>query len=96
MYVIFVLCHAQVARNPVHIIMLHNASHCIATASTLVEMQRNARIDSDPTLAFLCIIAFLCQKMFAFHKISAMQDLKSYCELAIGYRMHTYMYALIA
>ncbi len=30
--------------------------HCIAFASTLVETQRKARIDSDLILAFLCVV----------------------------------------
>ena len=47
---------------PVHnnIMMLHNVLHCVATASTLVETQCNARIDSDPILVFL-YVAFLRQ-----------------------------------
>ena len=40
--------------------VLHNALCCVTTMLTLMEMQRNARIDSDPILAFLCI-AFLRQ-----------------------------------
>ena len=37
-----------------------NVLRCITTASMLVEMQCNARIDSDPILSFLCV-AFLYQ-----------------------------------
>ena len=44
---------------PVHNMTLNNALHCIAFASTLVEMHHDVRIDSDPILAFLCV-AFLC------------------------------------
>ena len=35
--------------------MLNNTLRCIVFASTLVEMQHDARIDSDPILAFPCI-----------------------------------------
>ena len=38
--------------------MLNDALHCIILASTLVEMQHDARIDSDPILVFP-FVAFL-------------------------------------
>ena len=34
---------------------LHHMLRCIAFALTVVTMQRNARIDLDPILAFLCV-----------------------------------------
>ena len=39
----------------VHNMMLNNALHCAVFASTLVETQHNARIDSNPILAFPCV-----------------------------------------
>jgi hypothetical protein len=70
---------------PVQNTTLHNALRCIDFASILVETQRNASIDSDPILVFLCI-AFLHQIVknieFAFREINATQDLASYCEPA--------------
>ena len=58
---------------------------------TLVETQRDARIDSDPILVFLCV-AFLRQvsakifnyKILCFENYNAMQDLASLCELALN------------
>ena len=35
---------------------LNNALHCVVFASTLVEMQHDARIDSDPILALPCVV----------------------------------------
>ena len=48
-------CKLQVIQWPVHSAMLNNALRCVAFTSALVEMQRDARIDSDPVLAFLCV-----------------------------------------
>ena len=36
--------------------MLNNALHCVIVTSTLVEMQYDARIDSDPIIAYPCIV----------------------------------------
>ena len=44
---------------PVQTTMLNNVLRCVVFASTLIEMQHDARIDSDPILGFPCI-AFLC------------------------------------
>ena len=44
----------------VHNTTLNNALRCVVFASTLVETQHDARIDSDPILAFSCV-AFLRQ-----------------------------------
>ena len=44
---------------PVHNTALHNALCCVAFAFMLVGAQCNAGIDSDPILAFLCVV-FLC------------------------------------
>ena len=44
-------CKLQVIQWLVHSAMLNNALRCVAFASALVEMQRDARIDSDPILA---------------------------------------------
>ena len=45
---------------PVHNTTLNNALRCVIFVSTLVETQHDARIDSDPILAFPCV-AFLRQ-----------------------------------
>ena len=50
----------SVVLRPVHNTTLNNALHCVGFASTLVETQYDARIDSDPILAFPCV-AFLHQ-----------------------------------
>ena len=66
---------------------------CIALALALIAMQQNARIDSEPILAFLCI-AFLrlvtkhykFMKIFALCKLDAMQCMRTcitYCEPAL-------------
>ena len=39
----------------VHNTTLNNTLHCVV-ASTLVEMQHNASIDSDPILVFFCVV----------------------------------------
>ena len=39
----------------VHNMMLHHMLCCVAFVLTLVTKQHNARIDSDPILAFLCV-----------------------------------------
>ena len=74
--------------------MLNNALCCIAFASTLVETQRNARIDSDPILAFLCVgslcvIAKKSLKLLAskncVSRINTMQGLASLCEPPLEY-----------
>ena len=40
---------------PVHNTTLNNALHRVVFTSTLVETQYDARIDSDPILAFPCV-----------------------------------------
>ena len=45
----------QYMLGPVHNTTLNNALRCVAFASTLVGTQRDARIDSDPIFAFLCV-----------------------------------------
>ena len=69
---------------------------CIAFVMTLVGMQHNARIDSDPILAYLCV-AFLRQIVkllninFYILQISATQGLASLCEPAfIHIHLHTH------
>ena len=72
--------------------MLNNALRCVAFASTLVETHYDARIDSDPILAFLCI-AFLCLiiekslekivRNVCVSQINATQGLASLCEPAL-------------
>ena len=64
---------------------LYHTLRCVAFALTLVAMQRNARIDSDPILAFLCF-ASLCLitrkllkyllEIFAFHKLTQHKALR--------------------
>ena len=58
---------------PVHNMMLYNALHRVTFTLTLVEMQCAARIDLDPTLAFLCVASLhqIVKKMFVFHEINA-------------------------
>ena len=77
---------------PVHNMTLNNALRCVVFASTLVEMQHDARIDSDPILVFPCI-AFLCLVVkkptflvinLCVSRINAMQGLASLCELAFS------------
>ena len=60
---------------------LHSALCCVAIVSTLVETQRNARIDPDPIFALHLIIKNhqnIWLSMFVFHEINAAQDLTSY------------------
>ena len=59
MYLIYTLNTCTINLRPVHNTTLNNVLRCVIFASTLVETQHNARIDSDPILAFLCV-AFLC------------------------------------
>ena len=78
----------------VHNTTLNDALRCFVYAWTLVEMQHNARIDSDPILVFPCI-AFLClviKKPLTFFvlnlcvsQINATQDLASLCEPALSH-----------
>ena len=69
--------------------MLNNALRCIVFASTLVETQHDARIDSDPMLVFPCvaILRLVVKKPLTFLVINlcvlqnnAMQGLASLCE----------------
>ena len=65
---------------------------CVVFALRLVETQHDARIDSDPILAFTCV-AFLCLVVknpqiflvinLCFSRINAMQGLTSLCEPAL-------------
>ena len=76
---------------PVHNTTQNNALHCIAFASTLVEMQYDARIDSGPILALPCVafLRLVVKKSSIFlvinlcvSRINAMQGLASLCEPA--------------
>ena len=79
---------------PVHNTILNNALRCVVFTSTLIETQHDARIDSNPILAFPCI-AFLhlvIKKPPTFlainlcvSRINAMQGLASLCEPAYTY-----------
>ena len=87
--------------------MLNNALHCIAFTSTLVETQRDARIDSDPILAFPCaaFLHLIIKKSpiflvinFCVSRVNVMQGLASLCEPALirGLQLrHTYMWFMI-
>ena len=68
------LCYCIKARS------LHNALRCVAFALTLVGVQHNVRMDSDPILAFLCVVflSWIVKKLliiiniyFAFRNINA-------------------------
>ena len=86
-----VITYNAKALRPVHNMTLNNALRCVIFMSTLVEMQHDARIDSDPILAFL-YVAFLClviKKSPTFEiinlyvsRINATQGLVSLCEPA--------------
>ena len=78
---------------PVHNTTLNNALRYVIFASMLVEMQHDARIDSDPILAFLCVmfLRLVVKKSPAFEiinlcvsRINAMQGLASLCEPAFS------------
>ena len=78
--------------------------HCVVFASTLVEMQHDARIDSDPILAFSCItfLHLVIKKSPTFLvinlcilQINVMQGLTSVYELAFNLRKYHYMYLKI-
>ena len=65
---------------------------CVVFAATLVETQHDARIDSDPVLAFLCVafLRLVVKKSPAFlvinlcgSRINATQGLGSLCEPAL-------------
>ena len=91
---------------PVHNNMtLNNVLHYVVFVSTLVETQHDARIDSDPILAFPCV-AFLRLVVknpptflvinLCVSQINAMQSLVSLCEPAFRlyscWKRYTYMY----
>ena len=71
---------------------LHHMLRCVAITLTLVATQRNARINSDPILAFLCfaslrLIAKKALKVLirniCVSQINATQSLASHCEPAL-------------
>ena len=52
---------------PVHNnMMLNNALRCVTFASTLVEMQHDARIDSDPILTLHSYVCMIVNKLLTF------------------------------
>ena len=72
--------------------MLNNALRYVVFASTLVETQHDARIDSDPILAFPCVVflRLVVKKSPAFlvinlcvSRINTTQGLVSLCEPAL-------------
>ena len=82
---------------PVHNTTLHNALRCVVFASTLVETQHDARIDSDfilasPCVAFLSLVVkdprLLLVINLCVSRIYATQDLASLCEPT--FRLETY------
>ena len=91
------ICSLQGSLRPAHNTMLNNALHCVVFASTLVETQHNARIDSDPILVFPCV-AFLHLVLknpqlflvinLCISRINATQDLASLCEPAFRVLIH--------
>ena len=77
---------------PVHNTTLYNTLCGLAFTSTLVETQRNARIGSDPILAFHCaaFLHLIIKKSpiflvinFCVSRVNVMQGLASLCELAL-------------
>ena len=81
----------QVRLRSVHNMTLHHMLRCVAFALTLVTTQRNARIDSDPILAVLCVASLLLiakkslnLEMFAFRKLTQRKALASHCEPAFS------------
>ena len=78
----------------VHNTALNNALRCITFALTFVETHHDARIASDPILAFLCV-AFLhlivenslekIVRKFCVSQINTMQGLVSFCEPALNF-----------
>ncbi len=82
------IIQCQVLR-PVHNMMLYVSCIVRVTfASMLVPMQRDARIDSDSILMFLCIAFWhlitkkLLNLNFRVSQTNLMQDAASYCEPA--------------
>ena len=93
----------------VHNTTLNNALRCVVFASTLVETQHDARIDSDPILASPCVafLRLVVKKSPTFlvinlciSRINATQGLASLCEpsFSILHDMHAvccvYVYAI--
>ena len=75
----------------VHNMMLYHTLRCVAFVLTLVATQRNARIDSDPILVFLCVVSLrlITKKSrkglirnICVSQINTTQGLASYCEPA--------------
>ena len=68
--------------------MLYHMLRCIAFALTLVAIQRNTRIDSDPVLAFLYVVSLhlIAKKSLKYYicvsQFSATQGLASHYEPA--------------
>ena len=82
----------------VHNTTLNNALGCVVFTSTLVEMQHDARMDSDPILAFSCIafLRLVVKNPWLFlvinlciSQINTTQGLASLCEPAFRARTCT-------
>ena len=66
--------------------MLNNGLRCVVFASTLVEMQRDTRVNSGPFLAFLCLVVKKSPTFLVINlcvsQINVTQGLASLCEPA--------------